>query len=63
MQLIPHLVPNAPCGVESVIEGNYFILPKDFTVPNAPCGVESFNFKGKKVVVRHVPNAPCGVES
>ncbi len=33
------LVPNAPCGVESVV----FYLYSDmiYKVPNAPCGVES----------------------
>ena len=33
------LVPNAPCGVESMVDFEY---PFDeLAVPNAPCGVES----------------------
>ena len=34
-----HLVPNVPCGVESLVAG----LLMDFlsSVPNVPCGVES----------------------
>ncbi len=33
------VVPNAPCGVESVMF-NFFLLSGN-VVPNAPCGVES----------------------
>ena len=34
-------VPNAPCGVESMISA--LLLLGSSTVPNAPCGVESYN--------------------
>ena len=36
--LVSFVVPNAPCGVESKVDGR---SPKAFPdVPNAPCGVE-----------------------
>ena len=53
-------VPNAPCGVESLI-CNIIIHCSSF-VPNAPCGVES---KDTVIPLKNfhlVPNAPCGVE-
>ena len=54
-------VPNAPCGVESLlIVFNFHISISK--VPNAPCGVESLVFPREVTGVYTVPNAPCGVE-
>ena len=36
------LVPNAPCGVESIFSNISFAF--DDKVPNAPCGVERCHF-------------------
>ena len=55
------MVPNAPCGVESVV-GLELRLPISI-VPNAPCGVESKEVRVMRYVAVEVPNAPCGVES
>ncbi len=54
-------VPNAPCGVESVI---YIFILANFVdnVPNVPCGVESANLFPAAEFYVAVPNAPCGVE-
>ena len=54
-------VPNAPCGVESILNtrsGGFLFL----RVPNAPCGVE--RRRGEVIITlpHPVPNAPCGVE-
>ncbi len=54
-------VPNAPCGVESVVPVAHIILLSE--VPNAPCGVESrWACIFITLNVNPVPNAPCGVE-
>jgi hypothetical protein len=55
------LVPNAPCGVESLE-----LTREEFEreiVPNAPCGVESLELTREEFEREIVPNAPCGVES
>ncbi len=57
------LVPNAPCGVESLERSSY--TDREKQVPNAPCGVERRNKTVDEKLQRAcaVPNAPCGVES
>ena len=58
---INSFVPNAPCGVESQIQG--LLGPWSQIVPNAPCGVESIHQVSGGLQYLIVPNAPCGVES
>ncbi len=54
-------VPNAPCGVESLVKP--FFFHKLITlVPNAPCGVERSHLPPIQLSASLVPNAPCGVE-
>ena len=50
--LIVVLVPNAPCGVESISEqgGSKSV----WTVPNAPCGVEGFKRHQKAFSIQTV---------
>ena len=54
------MVPNAPCGVESVLILG--LVKAVVEVPNAPCGVESKDCPIGQGVILPVPNAPCGVE-
>ena len=55
------MVPNVPCGVESVIASD---AARVFSsVPNVPCGVESWEeVFHSTTVAKKVPNVPCGVE-
>ncbi len=56
------LVPNVPCGVESVFSPTIPIL-YIYIVPNVPCGVESLETFPWWQYLGQVPNVPCGVES
>ncbi len=48
------LVPNAPCGVESLARFLHWEI--SFFVPNAPCGVESMELKADAVLkIYHSP--------
>ena len=56
----PYLVPNVPCGVESLLKLSLF--PSFYYVPNVPCGVESCYYLVHYLLCNRVPNVPCGVE-
>jgi len=61
LKLLGGFVPNAPCGVESLVAS--LIRPEGCPVPNAPCGVERASLRNSSSASLLVPNAPCGVES
>ncbi len=54
------MVPNVPCGVESISDGAKKQPPVE--VPNVPCGVESITSLHCSFPLPRVPNVPCGVE-
>ena len=60
--IMPWLVPNAPCGVERIMGIKTYGLGT--IVPNVPCGVESKKQGQLRTLISQtVPNVPCGVES